>query len=135
MFIGSSCVDFLFLIFTGCSEDLEPLGQKEILRSYIEFAEGSHRGMYDPATGIKGYPDEVYDATTAMVINWHLLPETDSLMDARLRYRMIHSSEWMTAEGKSMEFMDRDERVNRVVITNLNPGSVYYEFKVREEGE
>jgi hypothetical protein len=49
---------------------------------------------------------------------------------------MIHpsESEWMTAEGESMEFWYRDERVNRVILTHLNPGSVY-EFIVREDGE
>jgi hypothetical protein len=78
MFLRSSCVAFLFLIFSGCSQDLEPLGQNEALRVYTEFADGTHRGMYDPETDSSGFPDEDYDATTAMVINWHRLPETDS---------------------------------------------------------
>ena len=130
------CIAVLFLIVSGCSHDVEPLGENEILRTYTEFADGTHRGMYDPETGAGGYPDEDFDATTAMVINWHRMPETDSSLDARLRFRMIHpsESEWMTAEGESMEFWYRDEKVNRVIITHLNPGSVY-EFIVREDGE
>ena len=136
MFLRSACTLFLLLIISGCSQVDEPLGQNEALRIYTEFADGSHRGMYDPETDSSGFPDEDYDATTAMVINWHRLPESDSSMDARLRYRMIHpsESEWMSAEGESMEFWYRDERVNRVILTHLNPGSVY-EFIVREEGE
>lgn len=71
-----------------------------------------------------------------MVINWHRVPETDSSANARLRYRMIHpgESDWDTADGESMEFWYREERVNRVILTNLQPGSVY-EFKVRKGGE
>ena len=112
------------------------LGQNEALRVYTEFADGKNRGMYDSNTGDKGYPDEDYDATTAMVINWHRLPEENPELDARLRYRKVHPSEssWMTAEGESFEFWHRDEKVNRVLLRDLDPGSVY-EFNVAENGE
>lgn len=127
---------FLILYFIGCAAELPPIGQNETLRIYTEFADGTHRGMYDPATNSKGLPDEDYDATSAMVINWHRLPETDSSLDARLKFRMIHpvESDWTTAEGLSREFWYREEVVNRVVLTDLVPGSVY-EVKVREGGE
>ncbi|MCC5905848.1 MAG: fibronectin type III domain-containing protein, partial [Balneolaceae bacterium] len=120
----------------GCDSSESPLGQQEALRTYTEFADGTHRGMFDPATEEKGYPDEDYDATTAMVINWHRMPEEDSELDSRLRYRQVHPSvsSWQTADGESFEFWYREERVNRVVLRGLQPGSVY-EYKVREEGE
>lgn len=124
------------LLFINCSAELPSLGENEALRVYTEFADGTHRGMYDPATNSKGFPDEDYDATSGMVINWHRLPETDPLLDARLRYRKIQpdKSDWFAAEGRSMEFWFREEIVNRVVLTTLNPGSVY-EFKVKDNGE
>jgi hypothetical protein len=136
MFLRTVIAVFLFLMITGCSQADEPLGQNEALRIYTEFADGTHRGMYDPDTDSRGFPDEEYDATTAMVVNWHRLPETDPLLDARLSYRRVHPAEsgWIIAEGESMEFWHREEKVNRVVLTNLDPGSVY-EFKVRENGE
>ena len=124
----------LAALIIGCSDDNKPLGRNEAIRVYTEFADGSNRGMYDPETGSKGFPDEDYDATTAMVINWHRMPEQSPDLDARLRYRRIHPrrSGWMTAEGESMEFWYREELINRVVLTGLQPGSVY-EFRVSEE--
>ncbi len=125
----------VFFIKIGCDTPAPPLGEQEALRTYIEFADGTHRGMFDPATGEKGYPDEDFDATTAMVINWHRMPEEDSELDSRLRYRQVHPrvSSWQTANGESFEFWYREERINRVVMTGLQPGSVY-EYKVREGG-
>lgn len=136
IFFRSTCVGILFLIITGCGEGLEPLGQNEALRTYIEFTDGGHRGMFDADSECCGFPDENFDATTAMVINWHRLPEADSELDARLHYRQVHpvTSGWQTADGNSMEFWYREERVNRVVLTDLQPGSIY-EFRVREDGE
>src|SRR5690625_1211155 len=112
------------------------LGSNEVIRTYVEFADGTHRGMYDPVTGDKGFPDEDYDATTAMVINWHRVPEKNPELDARLVYRKIHprNTLWQVANGTSNEFWHREERVNRVILTDLEPNSVY-EFKVREEGK
>lgn len=132
--IINACLFFIFLQFSGCSEP-ELLGEIEAIRTYVEFADGTHRGMYDPETDSRGLSDEDFDATTAMVINWHRMPEADSELDARLRYRKIHpfQSGWETATGNSMEFWYRDERVNRVILNNLDPNSLY-EYQVRENG-
>ena len=129
----------LFLIssfFVTCTPGYEPLGQNEAIRVYTEFADGTNRGIYDPETNSKGFPDENYDATSAMVINWHRMPEMIPEVDARLRYRKVHPrySDWYSAEGKSTEFWYREELINRVILTDLQPGSVY-QFKVREGGE
>lgn len=123
------------VILSSCRPALPPLGDQEAIRTYVEYADGTHRGMYDPATGTGGYPDENYDATTAMVINWHRLPESNPDHNARLRYRMVHPSEssWKSAQGKSHEFWYREELISRAVITGLQPNSVY-EYKVREDG-
>lgn len=126
---------FLMLQLSACGIRME-LGSNEVIRTYVEFADGTHRGMYDPVTGDKGFPDEEYDATTAMVINWHRLPEKNPELDARLAYRKIYprNSVWQEANGTSKEFWHREELVNRVILTDLEPNSVY-EFKVREEGK
>ncbi len=125
----------LFFYFQACTTDVLPLGENEAIRTYVEFADGTNRGMYDAVTEDKGYPDEDYDATTAMVVNWHRLPEENPEQDARLQYRKIHPSEsrWNTSGGESREFWYREERVNRVLLKNLDPGSVY-EYMVREDG-
>lgn len=121
---------------TQLTEGHAPLGEHEALRIYVEFADGKDRGMYDPATGDKGYPDEDYDATTAMVVNWHRAPEADPQFDARLRFRRVYPSEstWFTAQGRSQPFWERNERVNRVVLTHLEPNAIY-ECQVTEQGE
>ena len=129
-------VFFIFIILaTGCRQPEQPLGENEALRVYTEFADGGNRGMYDPETGDKGYPDESYDATMAMVINWHRMPEQETELDARLRYRRVHptSSSWETATGTSTRFWYREETINRVLLTGLEPNSVY-EFRVIEDG-
>jgi hypothetical protein len=125
-----------FILFTACSEGNRQLGQNEAIRVYTEFADGSNRGMYDHESESKGFPDEDYDATTAMVINWHRMPEILAVQDARLRYRRVHPdlTRWETADGESMEFWFRAEKINRVILTGLQPGSVY-EFQVSDEGE
>ncbi|MEX0686962.1 MAG: metallophosphoesterase [Balneolales bacterium] len=125
----------IIILHSGCNEELPPLGQNEAIRTYIEFADGGNRGMYDPETDSKGYPDEDYDATTAMVINWHRLPESDAGLDARMWYRQIHPDEssWKVAEGESFEFWHRDEKINRVLIKDLDPNSVY-EYVVSDSG-
>lgn len=138
--LTTACVAFAFFgLGTLCrlaavSAD-EPLGENEALRVYVEFADGTHRGSYDPQTGRGGFPDEPYDATTAMVVNWHRLPGARPEWDDRLRYRRVHPerSEWLRAQGDSFEFWHRPERIQRAVLTRLQPNSVY-EFQVREGG-
>ena len=131
-----SAFPVFLLLAAGCQNKLQPLGENEALRVYTEFADGGNRGMHDPVSGSKGFPDEEFDATNAMVINWHRFPEKEAGLDASLRYRRIHPAEspWMSAHGESMPFWYREEMVNRVILTGLEPNSVY-EFKVREEGE
>lgn len=130
------CLSSILFWISNCSAELPELGENEAIRVYVEFADGTNRGMFDPETGNKGFPDENFDATTAMVVNWHRFPETDAEADARLRYRRQYPSEsdWTSAEGESMEFWYREELVNRVILTGLQPGSVY-EFKLKENGE
>ncbi len=110
-------------------------GKNEALRTYTEFADGANRGLYDPETDSKGYPDEDYDATTAMVINWHAMPEDNPDLDGRLQYRRVHPQEtgWSVARGESQEFWHREELIHRVILTDLEPGSVY-EYQVAEAG-
>jgi hypothetical protein len=119
------------------------LGLNEAIRVYTEFADGGHRGMDDPGTGERfGYPDEDFDATTAVVVNWHRLPEEVPERDARLRYRTglpVNGADedppddWTVVGGISREFWHREERVNRVVLRGLEPDTVY-EFQVSEDG-
>lgn len=126
----------LLLVFSGCGKPSMPLGQNEALRVYVEFADGTNRGMYDPETGTGGFPDEGYDATTAMVINWHKLTEPDSNLTARLEYRSEYpvESSWQTVSGKSFDFWHREEKINRVLLKGLTPNTVY-SFKVAETGK
>ena len=134
LLIRSACLIGL-LFFISCNTEPLPLGEHEAIRTYVEFADGTNRGMYNPDIEKSGLPDEDFDATTAMVINWHRLPEDDASRDARVHYRMVHpqQSSWMLAEGESYEFWHREELVNRVIITDLQPNSVY-EYKVKAEG-
>lgn len=128
---------FLIIIFIllGCGKNESKLGSLEAIRVYTEFADGKNRGMYDSDYNNKGYPDENFDATTAMVINWHRLPESESDQNARLKYREIYpsTSEWKLAEGSTSNFWKRDELINRVILKNLSPNSIY-EFQVKERG-
>ncbi len=111
------------------------LGENEAIRTYIEFTDGKDRGMYDPETNSKGFPDEDYDATTAMVINWHRMPEKDSLLNTRLKYRMIYPDtlSWAFVNGESFGFWYRSELINRVKLRDLRPNSIY-EYQVKEHG-
>jgi hypothetical protein len=127
----------LFFVFQSCATFPESytLGFNEALRVYTEFADGKNRGLYDEATHSKGFPDEDFDAVTSMVINWHRLPEADPDHNARLKYRKVHPTRslWITAQGESFEFWHKPELINRVLIRDLDPNSVY-EFQVREDG-
>jgi hypothetical protein len=112
------------------------LGENEALRVYVEFADGKNRGIYDPESDKNGFPDEDYDATTAMVINWHKMPEKNDFQNARIRYRKVYpfETDWLTKEGDFFEFWYRDEIICRVLLNNLNANSLY-EFQVKENGE
>lgn len=112
------------------------LGSEEAIRVYVEFADGTNRGMMDPVTGNKGLPDEDYDATTAMVINWHKMKEKHPDQNARLEFRKEYpdTSLWIEAEGESYEFWHREELIHRVILKDLTPNSVY-SFRVKKEGE
>lgn len=125
---------FFLSFIKGCSD--RQLGQNEAIRTYIEFADGKNRGMYDPATDSKGYPDDDYDATTAMVINWHRLPELNDELNAGMRYRKVHPSvtSWEYVQGESFGFWYREEIISRALLTGLTPNSVY-EYQVKENGE
>lgn len=128
---------FIVVIFIiGCDSGLQPLGENEPIRVYTEFADGTNRGMYDPDTDSNGFPDEDFDATTAMVINWHKMPETEPDLDARLRYRSVYPTEsrWISVQGKTFDYWYRDEKINRVILTDLVPNTVY-EFRMKEEGD
>ncbi len=111
------------------------LGKEEAIRVYVEFADGTNRGMYDEKTQKGGFLDESYDATTAMVINWHKMPEGRSEWDAKIQYRKEYPnlSDWETEVGISKQFWFREERINRIVITQLDPNSIYA-FRVKENG-
>lgn len=78
----------------------------------MEFTDGMHRGIYDSETESDGFPDEAFDATMAMVINWHRLPKSVPERDARLKYRQVHPDEinWQLADGESREFWYRVQR-------------------------
>jgi hypothetical protein len=111
------------------------LGQNEAIRTYVEFTDGKNRGMYDSIMRTGGFPDEDYDATTAMVINWHSMPELNPDQNARLKYRQEHPelSSWEVIEGESYLFWHRKEHINRVILTGLQPNSVYA-YRVKDEG-
>jgi len=112
------------------------LGENEALRVYVEFADGKNRGIYDPKTDSKGFPDEEYDATTAMVINWHKMPENNDFQNARIRYRKVYpiETDWVTKKGDYFEFWFRDELICRLLLRNLDANSLY-EFQVKETGK
>lgn len=111
------------------------LGENEAICTYLEFADGKNRGLYDINTQSKGFPDEDYDATTTMVINWHRLPERNPDLDALLKFRMVYpyTSSWNFKKGETFEFWYRQEKINRVILYNLKPNSVY-EYCVKENG-
>lgn len=130
-----SCI-LLFTSYSfGYASNPKLLGQTEAIRVYTEFADGTHRGMYDSETGVGGFPDEPYDATTAMVINWHKPSKQSSENNSFLEFRRVHpsTSSWEIVEGKSHEFWHRDEVINRVILKDLEPNSVYA-FRVKDEG-
>lgn len=126
----------ILLVSICCKLDDKQLGQKEAIRVYMEFADGANRGMYNEKTGLGGFPDEDYDATTAMIINWHKLPEEDSSLNARLEYRSEYpsNSSWKTIDGRSSEFWFREELINRVLLKDLIPNTVYA-FRVKKDGK
>lgn len=120
----------------------DQLGANEAIRVYVEFADGSNRGMNDPETGVRhGYEDEAFDATTAMVINWHRLPGANPELDSRLRFRTGRpegtpdgdDAGWTHVQGVSYPFWHREEIINRVVLRDLEPNTVY-ELQVRKDG-
>jgi hypothetical protein len=96
----------LIFLLSGCSADIEQLGQNEAIRVYVEFADGTNRGLYNSETGTGGFIDEPYDATTAMVINWHKLPENKTTLNTVLEFRIEHPSvsKWQAVEGYSQNF-------------------------------
>lgn len=126
----------LSLFLSGCNNKKGVLGENEAIRAYVEFADGTNRGSYNPHTGQGGFVDEPYDATTAMVINWHKFPEEKPEHNTKLQYRLEHPriSNWKNADGVSNIFWFRNEFVNRVVLTDLKPNSVYA-FRVKQDGE
>lgn len=134
-FLLYSYICLSFFLF-GCNNKKGVLGEKEAIRVYVEFADGTNRGSYNPLNGQGGYADEPYDATTAMVINWHKLPEEKPDQNSKLQYRSEHPniSRWKNADGVSNNFWFRDELVNRVVLKNLKPNTVYA-FRVKQNGE
>ena len=124
----------IFFVAFGRGGAADTLGVNDALRTYTEFADGANRGLYDPETGSNGYPDEAYDATMAMVVNWHAMPGDVPNRDGHLRYRQVHpeTSDWTLATGETFEFWHRAELIHRVVLTDLEPGSVYeYQVAVR----
>lgn len=125
------------LFSLGCkSADDKQLGENEAIRVYVEFADGTNRGVYNLDTGVGGFQDQDFDATTAMVINWHKLPEKVELHNAKIRFKEDYpnKSEWQVTTGESNYFWFREEKINRVVLTGLKPNSIYA-FQVKENGE
>src|SRR5690625_2165743 len=112
------------------------LGGQEAIREYVEFADGTNRGMVDSDTRQGGLPDEDYDATTAMVINWHTSGENDSSVNGRSEFskECPDTSAWIQRDGETFEFWPRGEMINRVLLHNLEPNSVYA-FRVKEDGK
>lgn len=112
------------------------LGQNEAMRTYLEFADGTNRGIYDSITSTGGFPDEDFDATTTMVINWHKIPEQKPDYNARLEYRQEYPdmSDWKIANGESFNLWHREELINRVILRNLQPNSVYA-YRVKKRGK
>jgi len=121
--------------FPGSGQNFT-LGEQEAIRVYVEFADGTNRGMVDSDTRQGGLPDEDYDATTAMVINWHKSGENDSSMNGRIEFRkeFPDTSAWIQRDGETFEFWHRGELINRVLLQNLEPNSVYA-FRVKEDGK
>src|SRR5690625_2009611 len=119
--------------FPGSGQNFT-LGEQEAIRVYVEFADGTNRGMVDSDTRQGGLPDEDYDATTAMVINWHKSGENDSSMNGRIEFRkeFPDTSAWIQRDGETFEFWHRGELINRVLLQNLETISVY-EFRVKED--
>ena len=128
----------LIILFTVCCSKFESnqLGENEALRVYVEFADGKNRGIYNSETDSKGFPEEDFDATTAMVINWHKMSENNDYHNTRIRYRKIHPTEkeWIYKEGDYFEFWFRDEIICRVLLNNLDANSLY-EFQVSKHGQ
>lgn len=126
----------VMMIAPACHGQGRSLGKEEAIRVYVEFADGGNRGIYDAETGQGGFPDEDYDATTAMVINWHKFPERKDSQNALLEWRKEYpdTSDWTMMEGESHEFWHRKERINRILLKDLTPNAVYA-FKVKEGGE
>ncbi len=127
----------IVILTVSCSDHKSSqLGENEAIRVYVEFADGKNRGIYDPITDSKGFPDEDYDATTAMVINWHKMPENNDFQNARIRYRKVHpiETDWVTKEGGCFEFWFREEIICRILLNNLDANSLY-EFQVNKNGQ
>src|SRR5690625_4319349 len=112
------------------------LGENEAIRVYTEFYDGYNRGMINKETGKGGLVDEDFDATSAIVINWHKYIERDSTLTSQLEYRKVFpkSSTWEVVKGKSLDFWYRDEKINRMVLKGLTPNSVYA-FRVKNNGK
>lgn len=129
------CILIFTTYLSGYSSNPEQLGQTEAIRVYLEFADGTHRGMYDSKNNKGGFADEHYDATTAMVVNWHNTSKQANENNTLLEFRCVHPtvSSWEVVKGQSHEFWHRDEIINRVVLKDLNPNSVYA-FRVKNGG-
>lgn len=125
---------FIFLLASSCK--VITLSENEAIRVYLEFDDGKNRGMYDPSTKSRGFKDEGYDATTTAVINWHSMPEGENQSTSRLKYRRVrpYKTNWKTARGVSFPFWSREEFINRIVLKNLTPNSIY-EFRLSKNGK
>src|SRR5690625_4078304 len=112
--------------FPGSGQNFT-LGEQEASRLYVEFADGAKRGMVDADTRRGGLPDEDYDATTAMVINWHKSGENDSSMNGRIEFRkeFPDTSAWIQRAGETFEFWHRGDWVTRVWLQKLVAHPVY----------